>query len=208
MAENRRRRLASQERKDQARRFAAAYLTEPDVKKAASVAGVSAEIGRKLLHVPEVREVIEEGLSNAARAAGISTEWLLKRLVEVVERCMQAEPLYDREGKETGEYAFDSKGAVKALELLGKHLRAFHVEDKSAATQLGNAVIRVLAQEAQAGRTIKPHADAIETQAAKPETPEKGPSSQAQIPLAPGSVDRAPSSGASESPPVPPPGSV
>ena len=44
-------------------------------------------------------------------------------------------------------------------ELLGKHLRIFG-DDASAQAQLGAAVIRVLAQEAQAGRMQPPSIDA------------------------------------------------
>ena len=36
---------------------------------------------------------------------------------------MQAEPVLDRKGNPTGEYVFDSTGANKANEFLGKYLR-------------------------------------------------------------------------------------
>lgn len=35
---------------------------------------------------------------------------------------MQSIPVFDREGNPTGEYRFDSNGALKGLELVGKHL--------------------------------------------------------------------------------------
>lgn len=38
---------------------------------------------------------------------------------------MTAEPVLDREGEPTGEYRFDSSGAARGLELLGKHLQMF-----------------------------------------------------------------------------------
>lgn len=38
---------------------------------------------------------------------------------------MQAEEVKDREGNSTGEYKFDSSSAIKANELIGKHLGLF-----------------------------------------------------------------------------------
>ncbi len=38
---------------------------------------------------------------------------------------MQAEPVLDRKGAPTGEYKFDSAGANRSLELLGKELGMF-----------------------------------------------------------------------------------
>jgi hypothetical protein len=42
-------------------------------------------------------------------------------MVEVFERCMQHKPVLDKDGNPTGEYRFDSAGAARALELMGKH---------------------------------------------------------------------------------------
>lgn len=58
----------------------------------------------------------------------ISVEYVLNGIKEVAERCMQAEPVMIRRGNEmveSGEYKFDSSGANKAFELLGKHLKMF-----------------------------------------------------------------------------------
>ncbi len=67
---------------------------------------------------------------------GLSQEWVLRRLVQVVERCLQAEAVVDRKGEpviiETLEgelaavFTFQAMGAIRALELLGKHLQLFN----------------------------------------------------------------------------------
>jgi phage terminase small subunit len=60
-----------------------------------------------------------------------SADDIIKDLISVKTRCMQAEPvkIWDYELKEfveTGEYTFDSKGANQALKLLGDHLGMFN----------------------------------------------------------------------------------
>ena len=58
----------------------------------------------------------------------ITADYVLNSIKSVAERCMTTEPVLRREGREwveTGEYTFDSSGANKALELLGKHLKLF-----------------------------------------------------------------------------------
>jgi phage terminase small subunit len=55
----------------------------------------------------------------------VTVEWVLKRLVELNDRCMQGIPVYDREGNETGEWKFEPNAANKSLELIGKHLGMF-----------------------------------------------------------------------------------
>ena len=59
----------------------------------------------------------------------ITADYVLSSLKEVAERCKQAIPVMmkDENGNmvETGEYKFDSTGANRALELLGKNLKLF-----------------------------------------------------------------------------------
>jgi phage terminase small subunit len=56
---------------------------------------------------------------------GISVQWVLDSFKSIAERCMQAEAVTDREGNPTGEYRFDSSGANKAVENIGKYLGMF-----------------------------------------------------------------------------------
>lgn len=66
---------------------------------------------------------------------GISAESIMTETAKVYRRCMQAEPvmIWDLEAKEwveSGEYRFDSKGALKALELMGENVGAFERAEK------------------------------------------------------------------------------
>jgi phage terminase small subunit len=56
---------------------------------------------------------------------GLTQDWVLGRLREVAERCLQHEAVRDRKGDPTGEYTFNVTGANKALELIGRHLGMF-----------------------------------------------------------------------------------
>lgn len=58
----------------------------------------------------------------------VTVEEVIRDFQEIKRRCMQAEPVMqkqDGELVETGEYKFDSSGANKANEMLGKHLGIF-----------------------------------------------------------------------------------
>jgi len=83
--------------------------------------------------VPEVQKRIQElcelVTQNSILKAGLDRGWVITRLMTVTERCMQAEPVKDRDGNPTGEFRFDSAGANRALELLGKTMRMFEAKD-------------------------------------------------------------------------------
>lgn len=55
----------------------------------------------------------------------VTVEWVLKRFIDISDRCIQAEPVLDRDGMPIGEYKFDASGANKATEMIGKHLGMF-----------------------------------------------------------------------------------
>lgn len=65
----------------------------------------------------EVNEKIEKD-------TGVSVQWVVDNFKYVAERCMAPEPLYDKEGNII-EWRFDSSGANKALESIGKYLGMF-----------------------------------------------------------------------------------
>ena len=93
--------------------------------------------GYKLARNPKIRAQVEKltveanlaAARNAAvgmaKAVAVDRQWVIKNLKEVVERCMQQEPVRDKDGKPTGEWRFDSRGANQALSLLGKEIGMF-----------------------------------------------------------------------------------
>lgn len=73
----------------------------------------------------QIALVAGEAVADAALRLGITHGYVLESLKNVVERCMQAEPVLDHEGNETGEYRFDARGAVAALKLMGETISTF-----------------------------------------------------------------------------------
>lgn len=105
--------------------FVDQYLVDLNATKAAIRSGYSEKTaysqGHELLKKPEIAEAIAKAQAERAERTKIDGDWVLKRLEIIVERCLQAEPVTDREGNPTGEYVFNAAGANKAIELIGKH---------------------------------------------------------------------------------------
>lgn len=86
---------------------------------------------------PSVRKRINElsdiAQKNAILRTGLTREWIISRYMQVVERCMQAEPVLKKENGlmvETGEYQFDASGANTALRALGDTVGLFKPVEK------------------------------------------------------------------------------
>ncbi|WP_243546201.1 terminase small subunit [Pseudodesulfovibrio tunisiensis] len=122
------------------RAFVQEYLVDLNATQAAIRAGYSKRSaysqGQRLLKKAEIQAAIREELEKRTERTQITQDYVLKNIVSIVERCMQAEPVTDRKGKPVyvenaaGEqvpaYTFDSHGALRGNELLGKHLGMFN----------------------------------------------------------------------------------
>jgi phage terminase small subunit len=110
-------------------RFIAEYLVDLNATQAAIRARYSPktamEQGYQLLQKTSVKNMIEVEQNKRAGKVGLDSEWVLRRLKTISDRCIQEEPVLDNQGNPTGEYKFDSSGANKATELIGKHLGMF-----------------------------------------------------------------------------------
>lgn len=109
--------------------FVTEYLKDGDKNRAARVAGVRCKnistAASRLLKRPGIRAEIEFELNNIREATRVTKSFVVANLKRVAERAMRAQPVLDAEGNETGEFKFDSAGANRALELLGKSLGIF-----------------------------------------------------------------------------------
>lgn len=110
-------------------KFAYEYLIDLNATQAAIRAGYSPrtakQIGQRLMKSTKVSSIIEELQSEKCRAIGLKADDVISNLQEIVRRCMQSEPVRDKNGNLTGEYRFNAAGALRGLELLGKHLGLF-----------------------------------------------------------------------------------
>ena len=120
-------------------RFVEEYLIDLNATQAAIRAGYSAktaeQAGCRLLRDVQVSKAIREAQDARIERVEITQDWVLSRLASVAERCLQAEPVYDRkgdrvmvetpDGEEAPAFTFNAAGANGALGLLGKHLGMF-----------------------------------------------------------------------------------
>jgi len=120
-------------------RFVEEYLIDLNATQAAIRAGYSEKtaksIGQENLTKPDIQKEIEEAQSKLSERTGITQEYVLNNIQKVVERCMQQEAVRARDGSPLlvegpeGDLAclfeFKETGALKGLELLGKHLGLF-----------------------------------------------------------------------------------
>lgn len=104
-------------------------IAEPNISQ--TEAGIKAGFSKKsaagtvseILKNPQAQALIDEANKKSLELAAYSRAQWLKDIHEVKNRCMQAEPVMEKvEGEwvETGEFKFDSFGALKALEMIGK----------------------------------------------------------------------------------------
>jgi len=125
---------------DKQMKFCEEYLIDLNATQAAIRAGYSETSARQLasemLTKHNIQDYIAERQAALREKTLISTEWVINRLKEISDRCMQAEPVMIRteDGMvESGEYKFDSSGANKATELIGRHIGIFEKDNKQKA---------------------------------------------------------------------------
>lgn len=106
----------------------------------------NARIKVNTAHHWEMKQPIKDRIAELSAIAtksailntGLDRQWVISRLMQVTERCMQAEPVLDKEGHETGEYKFDSAGATRSLHLLGSELGMFKPRDEKPGDEYAN----------------------------------------------------------------------
>jgi phage terminase small subunit len=116
-------------------RFVEEYLVDLNAKQAAIRAGYSpktAEVqGARLLRNAKVVAAIAAAKEARSARTEITQDYVLENTKEVLERCLQRAPVMVRNGREMVQakdedgndvWQFDARGALGALQLLGKHV--------------------------------------------------------------------------------------
>ena len=112
-------------------KFCQEYAIDYNGTKAAIRAGYEEKSARqqssRLLTQEKILNRIMELQTEQVKRLSITQDYVVLQLLDTYKCCREATPVmrydYDRgEMVETGKYQFDSKGALRALELLGKHL--------------------------------------------------------------------------------------
>ena len=114
--------------------FVQEYLTCLNATEAAKKSGYSENtaysIGQRLLKNAEISQAINTALQERKQRTAITADYVLANLREIVERTMQKQPVIVKGVQAVDEsgnnlWTFDAKNAIKALELIGKHLGLF-----------------------------------------------------------------------------------
>jgi phage terminase small subunit len=127
--------------------FCQEYVIDYNGAKAAIRAGYSEKCAKqeasKLLKIDEVLDRVKELQAEQVKRLSISQDFVVLQLLDTYRCCREATPVlewdYDtHEMVETGKYQFDSKGALKALEMIGKHVGMFDKKFAPAANGKSN----------------------------------------------------------------------
>lgn len=137
------------------RRFVDEYLVDLNATQAAIRAGYSEKtaysIGQENLKKPEISSRIADAQAEIAKRTEVTVDYVIKNLVEVIERCSQRAPVMVREGKRMVQlvdeddrhvWQFDAKGVIGASNLLGKHL-GMYIEKREIMLPQGGGVLAV-----------------------------------------------------------------
>jgi phage terminase small subunit len=120
----------------------------------------------ELFQLPHVAEAVAAGIQAASEVAQVDAAYVLRQAAKLHERCMQEiEPFTDRKGNhitdEKGRplYVFDSSGAARALELVGKHVDVAAFKERSEVSGPGGGpiVVESTLSEDQALALLKKH---------------------------------------------------
>jgi len=134
--------------RDKQEQFCREYIIDLNATQAAIRAGYSPKtagsVGHENLKKPEIASRITELQQERGKQSEITAQWVLDNLKFVAERCLTPEPMVDREGNII-EWRFDSSGANKALETIGKHLGMF--KEKLEVTGEGGSPLQVVFSE-------------------------------------------------------------
>ena len=119
------------------KQFCEEYIIDLNGTQAAIRAGYSKktanEQAAQLLAKLSIKEYIQKIKNERSERVKYSQDELMRDILEVKNRCMQANPVLDKEGNETGIWKFDSNGANKALDMLAKHVGFYETDNKQKA---------------------------------------------------------------------------
>lgn len=135
---------------DKQKRFCEEYVIDLNATQAAIRAGYSEktanEQASRLLANVNISDYVANLQKKISEKLQIDAEWVLKRFKDISDRSMQAEPVLvfsDGVWVESGEYKYDSSGANKATEMIGKHIGFFETHNAQKKTEIKAPIINI-----------------------------------------------------------------
>lgn len=135
-------------------RFCQEYVIDYNGKQAAERAGYKASNARAqasdLLTNADILARVRELQKEQMERLSLNADMVILEILDTYRSCRQGTPVMQRNprtGKweESGIYQFDSHGALKALELLGKHLGVFEKKPADPDADQSNLLEQILA---------------------------------------------------------------
>ena len=123
----------------QYRKFVQEWMVDMNATRAAIAAGYSeksaAQTASRLMRRTDIRSYRDALMAEAFEDLGVTRHSIASRVWEIYERCMQKKPVLEwdstaREWIESGEWQFDTKGALKALAMMLEMLPEMEDEDE------------------------------------------------------------------------------
>jgi len=127
------------------KRFADKYFETLNGAESARYAGYSESSARqeavRLLDREDIQEYLQGLRKEYSEKSGLTKEWVMKRFEHISDACVKAKPVmqWDKGLKEfipvedehgNPVYEFDSSGANKATEMIGKIIGAFEIDNE------------------------------------------------------------------------------
>lgn len=105
--------------------------------------------GSALLTNPDILARVRELQQEQMKRLGLSADMVILETLKTYRNCLNPTPVLQfnpvtRKWEESGEYQFDSKGALKALEMLGRHMGLFDKKTAPAGAADSNLLAQLL----------------------------------------------------------------
>lgn len=100
-------------------------MEKRDHEKAAELAGYKhpKRVGFRLMKVPWIIQEIQKHMEESNFRTKVDTDLVKRKLLELIDGCMQKMPILDSEGQDTGLYKFVDAGVARgAIKDLGEHV--------------------------------------------------------------------------------------
>lgn len=114
---------------DKQKMFCAEYIKDFNATRAATDAGYSAKTAKNIAHDTltkvHVQDEIQRLMTKRSERVQIDADDVLRSILDIRDTCAKKLDITSRSGDVIGESLVDVNGAIKANELLGKHLKLF-----------------------------------------------------------------------------------
>lgn len=128
-------------------KFADKYFETLNASESAIYAGfseaTSKQSGYQVLQREDVQEYLAKLRAEYAEKSGVTKAWVIERFKSISDRCMTVEPVMIKDGSEwveSGEFQFDSSGANKSTEMLGKIIGIFEKDNLQSKIELPKTI--------------------------------------------------------------------